>query len=175
MMMLGAMVAAFIVSVTTLGQACTDTQVRAYCAKVGEISSPEDLDRLLEEPAEAAACLIKQLRVVRMPVLKPDDLTRLKDEFRVIWSLRCLRYITHGKEFLAPPGPSRLRGKRRDFLTKRNKEQVPFFAVWMSRDIVYVAPEAAQRAIIDEWKRWYKVEGRTYDYRKATSYDEWYF
>lgn len=175
MMVIAAILVALGVSVTSLDGACTDGHLRAYCENVGEVSGAEDLDHLLERPAEAAACLIKQLHIVRRPVLKPDDRGRLKDDFRVIWSLRALRYITHGKNFVASPGSARLGAKRQQFLTKRSKEEVPFFAVWMSRDIIYVAPEAAQRSIIDQWKRWYEVEGHVYDYRKATSYDDWYF
>jgi hypothetical protein len=175
MMMIAPIVVALSVYAATVDQACVDARVRADCAKVGEVGSLEELDRLLERPAESAACLIRQLHIVQRPVLKPDSRERLRDDFRVIWSLRALHYITHGKNFLAPPGPGPLIGKRRHFLQIRSKAEVPFFAVWMSNDTIYVAPVAAQRAIIDKWRAWYQAEGQSYDYRKADSYDDWYF
>jgi hypothetical protein len=49
----------------------------------------------------------------------------------------------------------------------------------MSRDAEFVAPEDAQRAIIEQWKQWQHDFGGTLQYRPAKNpadaMDDWYW
>ena len=60
--------------------------------------------------------------------------------------------------------------RREQFLTN-----VAFFATWMSRDSVYIAPDDAQRSIIDAWRRWYFNQDENWRPVVEPSTDDWYF
>ena len=88
-----------------------------------------------------------------------------------------LRYLTGGKEFCGPTTQfDELDQDQRQFLTVRcgPGSEVSFFGVWMSRDLIYVAPKDAQEALIQEWIKWYKTEGIYHEYSPARDVD-WYF
>src|SRR5207253_2952264 len=40
----------------------------------------------------------------------------------------------------------------RQFLEREGRQCIPFFATWMSRDAVYLAPYDTQRSSVDQWR-----------------------
>jgi len=97
---------------------------------------------------------------------------------KVVWTMRALRFLT-GTNFLAETkhvfGSDEVEQRRQTLLHKYDEKKVPFFAVWMSRDSIYFAPEDAQTTIIAQWKLW--IEKNKYDLPpiKETRTEEWYF
>jgi len=63
----------------------------------------------------------------------------------------------------------------RQFLEREGRQRIPFFATWMSRDAVYLAPYDTQRSIVDQWRRWLAKEGSRFQYRAGQKIDDWYF
>lgn len=49
-----------------------------------------------------------------------------------------------------------------------------FFGVWMSRDVIYVAPKDALEGIIERWRTWLQAGGARYPYPLGDDM-EWYF
>jgi hypothetical protein len=130
------------------------------------------------DPAEAAACLIGNLRLVNVAVLRPEEKNDRRVEFRTLWFLRALRYLTGGKNFCGTTAHfGELNADQSQFLTIRcgPAPEVSFFGTWMSRDIVFFAPIDAQEQIIRQWINWYRKEGISYPYTPAKSIDDWYF
>lgn len=158
---------------------CGDEQLQRFVAHIEDARGVEDLERLRENPVVAAACLIAQLRPVDATVLSPEDESSRRADFRIVWSIRALRYLTGGKDFCAPTAHfDELDQRPRYFLTMRcgSGSEVSFFGVWMSRDLIYVAPKDAQKAIIRKWIGWYQAEGTQREsYAPVRSLDDWYF
>lgn len=156
---------------------CANHEIRIFVENI-ETVAPSDLEFLFRDPVASAGCLLRQLRIVRAASLEPSDQEIRPEDLRVIWTLRALRFMTDGQEFFAPltnDMARMLHSKRREFLTKRREGEVAFFSVWMSRDIIYIAPHEAQRTIISKWMYWYETQGKTYPYKRAASTDQWYF
>ena len=64
---------------------------------------------------------------------------------------------------------------RKYFLTINGNTKIPFFGVWMSRDVIYIAPQDTQKEIIEKWKKWYFISGKTFEYNPVEDIDKWYF
>lgn len=108
--------------------------------------------------------LVGELRVIRPGT--PDA-----NEMHIIWCIRALRSLT-GQEFqhvTAGTDPCELQ----EFLGRDGP--LPFFAEWMSRGRVYVAPRDVQAAVIADWRAWVRAHPacRIRDY--AFWPDGWYF
>jgi hypothetical protein len=153
-------------------------------------SDDNEIDRmkaLSQQPVEAAGLLVQELHpVIGDRILSRDqDNPEWKDTEHVIWCLHALRYFTGGLEFRAPThhhfGKSELEENRKWFVGGERFQKdgtVRFFGVWMSRDSLYIAPRDAQQVIIEEWRTWYRTEGRTFAYvdaNKEQNPDLWYF
>lgn len=95
----------------------------------------------------------------------------------VVWRLRALRLLTGCVDFRAPTNekPTHPEEAGRQFLEAGGRDRLPFFATWMSRDRVFLAPADTQRAIVEQWRTWYAVNGQGYAYRPCESVDDWYF
>ncbi len=132
---------------------------------------------LARAPAVSACHLVQEIVVVRATTIRPDDYAAYAHEMHVIWCLRALRFLTNGLVFKATTreNPAGWDETRRDLLSPDSTKRVPFFSVWMSHDIVFVAPEDAQDDIIRQWEEWYQRRGATFPYKNATSVDDWYF
>ena len=94
-----------------------------------------------------------------------------------VWAVRALRYLT-GKDFRAPTTHVFGRDedeRTREQLLKKEHETVTFFATWMSRDSVYIAPADAQRTIIEAWRRWFFEQDENWKPIPGPSIDDWYF
>ncbi len=155
---------------------CRDESVRAFVEQIEDVRDLDSLAFLTAKPRDSAACLIRQLRVVDASILKPEDAHARPSDFRVVWTVRALRYVTGGLDFCASTAhEDQLDDQHRQFLRVRcPSPDVSFFGVWMSRDVTFLAPRDAQESIIHKWVQWYEKNGDTYAYRPATSGD-WYF
>jgi hypothetical protein len=147
-----------------------------------------DLERikfLARQPAEAAGLLVQELRPVAAVRILGNEhsLAQWRDAEHVVWCLRALRSLTGGLDFRAETthvfGDTEIEENREWFT---GGEQFPkdrtvhFFGVWMSRDSLYIAPEDAQRRIIQMWKSWYKGKGKDFAYPPfRDDPDIWYF
>ena len=148
----------------------------------------EQLSILAGEPAAAVCHLIRSLHVVRDTHVVGYEQEKHADTMGVIWALRALRYLAGCREFRAPTAqnPAKWEELRREWLLRdatgaplrawKRTDRVPFFATWMSRDSVFIAPPDAQAEIISEWRRWYRDTGsRGFHFQTCDSVDEWYF
>jgi hypothetical protein len=139
-------------------------------------------DLLAQDPYEAVTLLVKELHPIARRAYFEDKKT---DQSRhVIACLRALRYIT-GRTFSVTT-KAKLNDSERQFLDfdkemhdSNPSHKIHFFGVWMSRNADYVAPEDAQLAIIEAWKRFQKEEGKDFKYRPAASaaksMDDWFW
>jgi hypothetical protein len=126
-----------------------------------------DVRRLAESPEASTKALIEALHTI------PDSEEFAKTDSpsmeHVLWLIRALRYVTGGLDFCAASehtfGSSEEEEHREYWLTFHHKGCLTFFGYWMSRDRSYIAPEDAQRDIIDQWRRWYGTFGATYRYK----------
>jgi hypothetical protein len=153
-------------------------------AIVREYGRPEDTVgledlrvELLADPIDAACNLVAGLHSVDVrfiPGFKPPD---DPDALRVVWRLRALRLLTGCLDFRAPTkeNPTHPDDAGRQFLEAQGPDRIPFFATWMSRDRVFLAPLDTQRAIVEQWRSWYAANGPSYAYRACGSVDDWYF
>ena len=133
---------------------------------------------LNQQPQLAAKLLIKELRLIHEEKIKPGEVGQHKQTMHVIWSLRALYYLT-GIHFTTPLNTeselAQMEKKRRYFLTIMQKNRIQFFSVWMSRDIIYIAPISDQEKIIARWIDWYKKDGQRFKYVPHRNIDAWYF
>ena len=131
------------------------------------------------QPTVAACYLINDLRIVQETWIRGGDQNMHPETMHVIWCLRALRYITGGINFKGNTkyhfNDSSERESNRRQLLRRDYNEVPFFAVWMSRDSLAIAPTDAQRAIIKKWIEWYAKNSSTFNYNSAGTVDDWYF
>ena len=156
--------------------------VRALTAEKSHAELIRLFDVFMAHPQAAACRLVNELKVVKVRVIKPDEVTRYWTAMHVIWSLRALRYITSCQDFQAGTnehfdfsGTSDLDTRvRTHFLTREGPGIIPFFSVWMSRDIVVVAAADAQSSIIRAWQTWL-FHDRDFDFKSCQDLDGWYF
>jgi hypothetical protein len=136
-----------------------------------------NFDKLAKAPVVAACYLIGELHVVPETVITAYTRKEHKPSMHVIWSLRALRYITGALEFRAKTKYEIKNSEepRKYWLTYKKTEDLPFFAVWPSRDAVYISPPDTQAAIIEKWRRWYSESGQTFEYKTSQKLNEWYF
>jgi len=134
------------------------------------------LATLLERPADAVCNLIQGLHPVATRHVSGYDESPDREALAVVWRLRALRFVTGCQDFRAPTKDALSHPDEagRQFLERRGSRRLPFFAVWMSRDSLYLAPPDAQAAIIAQWKRWFSENGSRFDYRACESSDDWY-
>jgi hypothetical protein len=131
------------------------------------------------QPVVAACYLINELRVVPEIWIRGGEQDNHPKTMHVIWALRALRYITGGLRF---KGKTKYRLNESNEIESNRKQllrpeqgEVPFFAVWMSRDSLAIAPRDAQIAVINKWIDWYAKKGADFKYTPAEHVDDWYF
>ena len=153
-----------------------NADIEAAVRRLGADTKIEDLATLRVDPLLAVTLLVKQVRPISETKILRDERQLRPEEMRVIWSIRALRYLT-GLDFTAKT-QHRFQGSndedRAQFLRLKNRE-VAFFGVWMSRDSIFIAPEDAQRVIVQKWKKWAKSDARNHKFRPPKDIDQWYF
>jgi hypothetical protein len=144
---------------------------------------PSEVLRLLaKQPRPAVEALVAELAVVRNPPKGPIPDHRRPDPrtdafLHAIWCVRGLQYLTGGVRFQAPTRHrfSEREEERAYWLKLDGESTVPFYATWMSQSLSYLAPEDAQRAIIEKWRAWYREHGASHRYRPAETIHDWFF
>jgi hypothetical protein len=156
----------------------SDGEAENVIKKLGPQTMPEDLNALANNPIEFAGLLINELAIVPENKILAGDQSANKKAMHIIWCIRALRSMT-GLDFTAPTGnrfSKRVDEQTRNDLLKRPaSDDVRFFAVWMSRDSIYVAPADAQEKIIKRWKEWYARNGQSHRYTTNSPLSDWYF
>jgi hypothetical protein len=176
------MVVALILAICAACSAGTPTDQKSrtltgIVASLGPDTRPDDLKRLRADGREAVKLLVATLKPIPEAKILPQDQNAHRAALHVVWAVRALRYLT-GKDFRAPTahlfGPDEDEQTREQFL-KRDGEGVTFFATWMSRDSVYIAPADAQHAIIEAWRRWFSELDENWRPIAEPSINDWYF
>jgi hypothetical protein len=167
-----------------------NARVSAAIAALGQPNArtADQLSVLASEPAAAVCQLLRSLHVVHDTHIVGYEQEKHPDTMRVIWALRALRYLSNCHEFRASTAddPAKWDELRRDWLLRdehgvpvvswKSTDRIPFFATWMSRDSVFIAPPDAQKAIIEQWRQWYLDTGRRgFHFQTCDSADRWYF
>ena len=168
--------------ILTVCSACSAADQRSrtlneLVESLGPDSRPDDLQQLRANGRDAVRLLIATLQPIPEGKVLPEEKNAHRVTLHVVWSLRALRYLT-GKDFRAPTAHvfgSDEDERRREELLKKEDETVTFFATWMSRDSVYIAPVDAQRAIIEAWRRWFSEQDENWRPISEPSIDDWYF
>jgi len=133
------------------------------------------LKLLSETPVVSACLLVSELREVSEQRLIEAEAEASSQAMHVVWVIRSLQYITGGIRFYGDASGLIGNDQRGKFLTRLGKERVPFFSVWMSRDVIFFSPAKVQREIIEKWKYWYDTKGIQYNYFNAEDLNDWFF
>lgn len=137
--------------------ASDEARLRAAVSGLGEARGPRDFELLDAHRCAALPLLAAELRPVPEGRIAHDELPSRPAAMHVVWTIMALRYLT-GEEMTARtsaplPKTGGVPGDAWDLLRKGlPRGETQFFAVWMSRDHVYLADVAAQRRIIEKWR-----------------------
>ena len=121
---------------------------------------------LYRDPAVATGALIERLEPARPGMHYHDD------HPTVVWYVRALRSLT-GLDFTAPT--TQLADSEAGYLQRDSVGNVRLFGWEMGWDRTWVAPEDAQRTIIQKWRTWFGKEGRGFKYVNDPDHEHWYF
>ncbi len=124
---------------------------------------------LAEKPYQSGCLLIKELRNIPETAIYSNDEEKHKSSMHIIWCIRALRYLT-GLDFKGTTKHifTKQERDRKYWLTLKNEQELPFFADWMSRENIYIAPKDAQEEIIKKWKSWFLENGEKFNYKTDT-------
>lgn len=162
------------------GATTADQQSQALAERVaslGPATRPEDVKQFRGSGRDAVRLLIATLETIPEDKVLPEAKNAHRSTLHVVWAVRALRYLT-GENFRAPTTHvfgSDEDEQMREELLKKEDGTVAFFATWMSRDSVYVAPADAQRTIIEAWRRWFAELDENWKPISAPKIDDWYF
>ena len=133
----------------------------------------QTIERLASTPRESAIALVDALQEVN-PVEGYESEMPVHDQ-AVIQKIRALRYVTGGLDFCSTAGNlNNLRTElepelRSYWLRFRHRDCAAFFAIWPSRDMIFVAPAEAQREIIAKWREWAETEAASYSFKPLSN------
>lgn len=142
--------------------------------RVRALAEARPLLRVLERNPRVAVCYL----VNGLEVVAPGRLSLERgsaEAWRAVWSIRALRYLTGGLQFCAGTASALGDDVGDELLGSDGPGKIPFFRVWPSRDIIFIAPRDTQERIAQQWRRWFSANGATYQFRSAEVLDEWYF
>jgi hypothetical protein len=177
--------AALLIAIPALGGASVDCQrfqeaqglVDEYfrSPKGDGIALRSAIADLLKDPLGSACWLVRSLKPVDSEKFSSEQMSC--SEAEPIWAVRGLRYITGCMDFRGSAISSPMadpRDTRWKLLMRRGKSEVPMFATWMSRDMVYLAPNEVQVQIIGRWERWFSEEATKFRFEACETLDDWY-
>ena len=144
-----------------------DLLIQEAIRNLGNGRYPDDLVIFWRHPRRSTELLLDELKLV------PRGKYPNGKHPHVVWCIRALRSLT-GLDFRGVTR-EKLNEDERQFLRVGKDGSVKFFGTWMSRDLVWVAPEDAQKQIIVRWKNWFKKEGARHSYINDEHMDNWYF
>jgi hypothetical protein len=146
-------------------------------AALGPDTRPDDVKQFRDSGRDVVGLLIATLETIPEHKVLPEAKSANRSTLHVVWAVRALRYLT-GKNFSAPTRHvfgSEEDEQMREELLKKEDGTVTFFATWMSRDSIYVAPADAQRTIIEAWRRWFADLDTNWRPIPEPKIDDWYF
>ena len=130
-------------------------------------SDASDVAMLARTPSMSTKLLIESLRTI-----DDSEETAKRDSPQtehVLWLIRALRFITGGVDQCATSnhqfGSSEEEKHREYWLTFGHGNCLTFFALWPSRDRIFIAPNDAQQKIITAWKHWYATLPKDYRFK----------
>ena len=127
------------------------------------------INRMAKQPRRATELLVAELHVVADEKVLPGEEAQKAETEHVLWSIRALRFVTGGKDFCAKSsthfGKNESERNRLYFLSFSHGSCLTFFSLWPSQGVDYIAPADAQKAIIGQWRDWYRTEGATFRFR----------
>lgn len=134
------------------------------------------LSEMKLHPKEYVKLLVEQLSITsNTDKITFSNTNERKDDLRIIWSIRALRYLT-GIQFSAPINTEASTEKKKfQFLLKRNEQGLKFFGVKMSTETIYLAPIDTQFEIIKNWYSWSCKNLDTHSFPDEVDINEWYF
>lgn len=157
---------------------CEDKQIEGIVQRLNEENSElkQDMRKLSSNPYHAMGCLIKELHPIEEIEIIHTEFDKHKSTMHVVWCIRTLRYLT-GLDFRSRSNYKFKRNEknRKYLLSNGRKEKLSFFAVWMSRDIIYFAPQDTQMDIIEKWEKWYSTDAKSFNYKQDEDINNWYF
>ena len=141
----------------------------------------DSLDVIAAHPQESACLLVGELKVVRARIIRTWEEDKYTTALHVVWALRGLRKITGCQDFRAATTErfvikfgKTLPEARAEFLSRRGPGNTPFFAVWMSRNMVFLAASDPQAAIIKKWQSWLS-HSEGFVFTPCEDMNDWYF
>lgn len=168
-------ICAVCISAETASQA---TRIEDLVEHLGPSTTVQQVKLLRKEPRRAVDLLMSNLVPISEERIASGSEESHSHAMRVIWSIRALRYLTR-QEFRARTshafGNSDYEQTRKDLLTLHGKKTVSFFAEWMSRGSIYVAPKDAQQEIIRQWRAWHVTHGKKWQLGPEPDLNDWYF
>ena len=135
------------------------------------------LEKMEKSVDKAVVLLVNELKVIKSKRISPIDQGKYKEDVHVIWCIRALRYLT-SINFTASTKHifDKSEEPRKHFTSLRSRpKKYSFFGVWMSRDVIFVAPADVQTKIIEKWKRWLDKNQSKIKLKKLKDPDDWYF
>jgi hypothetical protein len=143
----------------------SDAEIEAAIAHLNNDSVESSLQLFYSNQYRSTELLIAALR--------PTSRGNYHKHPQVVWTIRALRSLT-GLDFRAATKAS-LTADEMNFFDPDATGLIPFFATWMSRDRVWVAPQDVQNAIIKKWRVWFVEHGRNHKYVDDPVAAHWYF
>jgi hypothetical protein len=145
----------------------SEIELRALVQRLGTSQDPEPFETMRQlhtAGRTAVELLLRELQPVDPDAW--DDRTQ-----HAIWCERALRSLT-GRVFRFKT-TERLDARQRELLSP--DDEIGFFAEWMSRGRLYLAPRDVQEKVIAAWQTWYAERARDFEPRPYRFDDEWYF
>jgi hypothetical protein len=134
------------------------------------------LDTLYKYHETSIKYLIDELTPVKaVSKITPEKYDQFKVQTHMIWCIRALRFIT-GIDLTSKTVHrfKKNEDERSCFLHSVDNE-VSFFGVRMSHDVIFIAPKDAQINIIKKWKSWYEKNRGDIQLNKNPRLNDWYF
>ncbi len=163
-----------IYSYIAIGDDKHDVEI-ASLAKEFRITENTTFDEFKKSPSRACFFLINELKVVSDTHVSRDNKAN-NNTMHIIDCIRALRALT-GQKFYAQTEYKFDEIKEKDriyWLFLEYKDKIPFFSNWMSRDSEFIAPEDAQRRIIEQWEKWYE-KNKDKEIHGNDNINFWYF
>ncbi len=129
-------------------------------ARLGPDSDVHSVEAIARSGCSAVPALVSQLEIARTTQVMHFAGQAPVREFRTLWSLATLRYIT-GRDFYAIQArPLDGESVRQQMLTiGAPSHHSKLYGIWMSRGAVYFARPEEQASIIKQWQR-FSASGR---------------
>ncbi|MEG3143497.1 hypothetical protein U1839_02420 [Sphingomonas sp. RT2P30] len=123
----------------------------AVVRALGAGSTRADYALLERHRCSAPAQLVDQLEEVPPQTIMSADQARQPRTMHVIEVLAALRFLT-GNDFFGPIDPEYVSDGGQFLTADLPPQRSRFYAIWMSRQTIYVAPVRTQRSIIKQWR-----------------------